>query len=136
MDPNSGSGPNDTETIAIIDDDPAIRSSLLRLLSAMGYHTELYGCPRTFLENIDRCRASCLIIDVDLGTMSGLDLVRHLAVIAVKRPIIMHSARDHAVVRKQAFALGCAAFLCKPYDAADLLAALVRAVEPRPTPYE
>jgi FixJ family two-component response regulator len=136
MNSNSGRTSSVTETIAIIDDHPAVRSALLRLLSAMGYHAELYASSEAFLANIDRCKACCLIIDVDLGMTSGMDLVRHPAVIALRRVIIMHSARDHAALRAQAFALGCAAFLCKPYDASELLAALVKAIEPRPTPYE
>jgi FixJ family two-component response regulator len=136
MNSENTSATSDAETIAIIDDDPGVRASLLRLLSSMGYHTEPYDSAEVFLANVDRCKAGCLIIDVDLGDISGLDLARHPAITALKRPIIFHSARGDAELRRQAFALGCAAFLCKPYAAGELLAALVRAIEQRPTPYE
>lgn len=127
---------NDSETIAIIEDDAGVRASLVRLLSALGYHTESYDSAEAFLENLDHCNASCLIIDVHLGSMSGLDLARHPAVVALKRPIILNSARDDAELRKQAIATGCSAFLCKPFTATELLGALVRAAERRPTPHE
>src|SRR5215203_1751287 len=114
----------DAEVIAIIEDDPGMRASLVRLLSSMGYHTELYDSAEAFLASVDSCKAGCLIIDVDLVAMSGMELARHPAVVALKRPIILQSARDGAELRKQAFALGCAAVLCKPYAATELLSAL------------
>lgn len=118
----------DAEIIAIIDDDPGVRTSLLRLLSSMGYHTELYHSAEAFLANVNRCRAGCLVIDVDLGATSGLELAQHPAIVALNRPIIFHSARPDEGLRNRAFAMGCAAFLCKPYAAAELLAALIRAI--------
>jgi FixJ family two-component response regulator len=136
MNSENTSAANDAETIAIIDDDAGVRASLLRLLSSMGYHTELYDSAEAFLANVDRCKAGCLIIDVELGAVSGLDLAQDPVIMALKRTIIFHSARADAELRRQAFALGCAAFLCKPYAAGELLAALVRAIEQRPTPYE
>lgn len=126
----------DSETIAIIEDDGEMRTSLVRLLRAMGYHVEQYCSPEAFLINVDRCKATCLIIDVNLGSMCGLDLARHPAVVALKRPIILNSACDDAEVRKQAMATGCCAFLSKPYTAAELLAALVSAAERSPDSYE
>lgn len=136
MNPETSGTSKDVETIAIIDDDAGVRASLLRLLSAMGYHTELYDSAEAFLAKADRCKAVCLIIDVDLGNISGLDLAQHSAVVALDRPIILHSARQDSELRQRAFAAGCTAFLCKPYSPSSLLAALVRAIERRPTPFE
>jgi FixJ family two-component response regulator len=119
----------DSRTIAIIEDDAPMRASLVRVLSAMGYRIEQYDSPETFLTNLDRCQAACLIIDVHLGTMSGLDLARHPAVVALERPMILNSACDDEEIRKQAAAAGCCAFLTKPYTANELLAALLRAAE-------
>jgi FixJ family two-component response regulator len=119
----------DFATIAIIEDDSAMRTSLVRLLNAMGYEVEQYDSPEAFLANVERCKASCLIIDVHLAGMSGLELARHPAVVALKRPIILNSARDDPAVREQAAAAGCCAFLTKPYTATELLAALVRAAK-------
>jgi two-component system, LuxR family, response regulator FixJ len=120
---------NMSETIAIIDDDAAVRTSLMRLLSSMGYHTELYDSAEAFIASAGRSQAGCLIIDEDLGIMSGLDLVQHSSVVALRRPIILHSASNNPELRYQAFAAGCAAFLCKPYEFTELLEALVRAAE-------
>jgi FixJ family two-component response regulator len=132
----SGCAGTEPETIAIIEDDASTRAALARLLSAMGYDSELYDSPEAFLSNIDRSTASCLIVDVNLGNMSGLDLVRHPAVIALKRPIILNSGGDDAEIRRVAIATGCVAFLRKPYTATELLDALVRAAERRPTPFD
>jgi FixJ family two-component response regulator len=125
----SSSMTTDSATIAIIEDDAAMRTSLVRLLSAMGYDVERYDSPEAFLANVDRCKAACLIIDLHLGSMSGLDLARHPSVAALKRPVILNSACDDAAVREQAAAAGCCAFLSKPYTATELLAALGRAAE-------
>src|ERR1044072_5209539 len=116
----------DSKTIAIIEDDAEMRTSLVRLLSTMGYHVEQYDSPEVFLTNLDRCRAGCLIIDLHLGSGSGLELAQHPAVVALNRPVILNSACDDAEIRKQA-AASCCAFLTKPFTANELLAALVRA---------
>jgi FixJ family two-component response regulator len=136
MNSASSSMTKESETIAIIEDDAGVRASLVRLLSALGYHTELYDSAEEFLGNLDQCKADCFIIDVHLGGMSGLDLAQHPTVVALKRPIILNSASDDVELRKQAIAAGCAAFLCKPFTATELLGALVRAAERRPTPYD
>jgi FixJ family two-component response regulator len=125
---------NMSETIAIIDDDAGVRIGLMRLLSSMGYHTELYDSAEAFIANVERSQAGCLIIDENLGTMSGLDLVQHSAVVALRRPIILHSACNNPELRYRAFAAGCAAFLCKPYAFTELLEALIRAAERCPRP--
>jgi len=126
----------DPETIAIIDDDPCIRASLVRVLSAMGYQTEQYDSKEAFLANIDHCEACCLIVDVHLGNASGLDLVRHPAVVALKRPIILNSACDDPDLVSHALAAGCCAFLHKPYTATSLLGALIRATERYPPAHD
>src|SRR5687767_11293569 len=95
---------NMSETIAIIDDDAGVRTGLMRLLSSMGYHTELYDSAEAFIANVERCQAGCLIIDEDLGNMSGLDLVQHSTVVALRRPVILHSASNNPQLRYQAFA--------------------------------
>jgi FixJ family two-component response regulator len=114
----------DSTTIAIIEDDASMRNSLVRLLSTMGYDIEQYGSAEQFLSNVRRCKAACLIIDVHLGTMSGVELALHPAVIALERPVILSSASEDAEVRKRATATGCA-FLSKPFTANELLAVLV-----------
>ena len=126
----------DPETIAIIDNDPGIRKSLVRILSAMGYQTEQYDSPEALLASVDRSQACCLIVDVDLGSMSGLDLVRHPTVVALKRPIILNSAGDDPDLVSRALAAGCCAFLHKPYTATSLLGALIRATERYPPSHQ
>jgi FixJ family two-component response regulator len=117
----------DSRTIAIIEDDASMRAALVRLLSAMGYSIEQYDSSEIFLANVERCKAACLIIDVHLGDLSGLDLARHPAVVALGRPVILNSATADAAVRQQAAAVGCCAFLTKPFTANELLDALLRA---------
>src|SRR5262245_19486459 len=105
----------DSRTIAIIEDDAATRAALVRLLSAMGYSTEQYDSSGTFLANVERCKAACLIVDVYLRDISGLELARHPAVVALARPVILSSTSPDPRIRKQATAAGCCAFLTKPF---------------------
>jgi FixJ family two-component response regulator len=125
MKPASSNMTTDSTTIAIIEDDASMRASLVRVLNVMGYDTEQYDSAEQFLSNADRCKAICLIIDVHLGTMSGLDLAQHPAVVALERPVILSSASEDGEIRKRATATGRCAFLSKPFTATELLAVLV-----------
>jgi FixJ family two-component response regulator len=111
-------------TIAVIDDDPEVRRALERLLTVSGYHTLSFASAAEFLRSPVRNSADCLLIDIQLGSSSGLELASHAIVTAPKPPAIvfMSAAVDNAV-RRQALELGVAC-LQKPFDAAELGAAL------------
>src|SRR6185295_186839 len=95
--------------IAVVDDDPGIRVALQNLLSAFGYRTELYASAEEFIDVAITSEASCLILDVQLGKMSGLELARYLANFALAFPVIFMSGSDNENFRRQALSLGCVA---------------------------
>jgi len=112
-------------TIALIDDDEQIRASLQRLLAGFGYRSECFASGGDFLAAAGAW--DCLVIDLQLGATSGLELAQHPAVQALKLPIIITSGTSNTALWKQALALQCAGYLRKPFDAKELLQALRRA---------
>ncbi len=75
------------------------------------------------------CEASCAVIDVDLGTLCGLDLARHPDVIAANLALIFISGTCDETVRTRAIALGCIEYLSKPFTPVELLDAIHRATQ-------
>jgi FixJ family two-component response regulator len=114
--------------IAIIDDDPFFGETLETLTAALGYRTELYESAEEFIQGANFSKAECLLVDIQLGDISGIELVRHLAANGVHRPIIFMSGSLDASLREQAIELGCIAFLQKPFAASLLNTAIAKAV--------
>src|SRR5215471_1462635 len=113
--------------VGIVDDDRDLLKALRRLLSAFGHDTELFSSAEEFLGVALVSKAECLVVDVQLGKMSGLDLVRRLSAIGIKLPVICMSGSVQDKFRKEAVGLGCTAYLQKPFDPALLIAAVERA---------
>jgi FixJ family two-component response regulator len=112
--------------IAVVDDDPEIRLSLERLLSAYGYDVEIFDSGETFLGRAPTCRAFCLVVDIHLGDITGVELAHRLAADGFKFPIIFMTGNRDARIEEQAYAAGCIAFLNKPFQATTLIDALMR----------
>jgi FixJ family two-component response regulator len=117
--------------IAIIDDNDVIREGLDLLVSASGYHTELYASAEEFLAKVTQCRASCLLVDVDLGGISGIELARQLAAEGFAFPTIFVTGSGNETHFRQAMELGCVAFLQKPVETHRLLGFIAEAVTQR-----
>lgn len=83
----------------------------------------------TFLACVSTCQAKCLLVDIELGDLSGVELARQLAADGFKFPVIFMSGYDDAMVEIQAIAAGGIAFLHKPFPAEMLLDAIKMAVE-------
>jgi len=113
--------------VAIIDDDEAMRESLHHLLSASGYCTELYASAEEFISVVVTTKASCLVVDMHLGTMSGLELGHRLSAAGFVFPIIFITGSTSDTVRRQAMNFGCIAFLNKPFPADQLIEAIIKA---------
>jgi FixJ family two-component response regulator len=114
-------------SIAIIDDDLGIRDALKRLLSSYGYRTELYASAENFINAVLLTEASCLVVDVQLGDISGVELGRHLVATGLDLPIIFITASRDETIRRQALEFGCFAFLYKPFSEEQLIEAITRA---------
>lgn len=117
------------KTVAIVDDDPEMRSSLATLLSAVGYRAETYDSAETFLICASSCKARCLVIDINLGDITGVELAQQLSADGLKWPIIFMSGHDDDTVKAQASAVGPIAFLHKPFRANDLIDAIKKAIQ-------
>jgi FixJ family two-component response regulator len=102
--------------IAIIDDDLGILAALSRLLSALGYGTELYASTKEFLDAGMMTEAICLIVDVQLGESCGVEFAQHLVNAGFAIPIIFMSANNNESAKRRAAEVGCLAFLTKPFS--------------------
>jgi FixJ family two-component response regulator len=115
------------DIVAIIDDDPGIRKAAARVLSAFGYVTYTFHSAEAFLRVAATSKARCLVIDIQLGDVSGVELARELAEAGFKFPVIFMTAVDDENIRSQADKLGCVAYLRKPFGADLLIEAIVKA---------
>ena len=115
------------EIIVVVDDDPSMRQALGRLLSAQGYCAQFYASAAEFLAVAATTEAACLILDIQLGAMSGIDLARKLAASGFNFPILFMTGSDDAQFRRDAMDLGCVAYLLKPFRPVHLMSAISRA---------
>jgi FixJ family two-component response regulator len=105
-----------SKLIAIIDDDEAMQDSLVDLLEAAGLGARCFGSAEEFLESNLHCTAGCLIVDVRMPKMSGLELQAKLKEEDCNVPIIFITAHGDARMRIQAMRRGAVEFLAKPFD--------------------
>jgi FixJ family two-component response regulator len=105
-----------SKLIAIIDDDESMQDSLRDLLEAAGLAARCFGGAEEFLESDLHCKAACLIVDVRMPKMSGLQLQAKLKEEECNVPIIFITAHGDARMRIQAMRQGAVEFLAKPFD--------------------
>ena len=120
---------NRRTVVAVIDDDPHFLDAMDHLLSAYGYDTELHPSAEAFLETAPESKAICLIVDVQLGGSSGIELGRQLAKSGFKFPIIFMTGSGDEHIERRAMETGCVAFLRKPFSAVVLIEALNRSTQ-------
>lgn len=114
--------------VAIVDDDPSMLNALRHLLDASGFLVETFESAEGFVQREPFTNVSCLILDVNLGGMSGFDLSRHLSESGYRLPIIFISALHDQLIATEARDHGCAAFLKKPFTSERLVDAIKRAI--------
>jgi FixJ family two-component response regulator len=115
--------------ISIIDDDEAIRRSLDDLIRSAGLRARSFSSAEAFLQSNQMSEIDCIILDLCLPGMSGLELQRRLAEDNFDLPIILMTAHESGDQRRQAVEAGAVAFLNKPFDEADLLNAIDTALK-------
>jgi FixJ family two-component response regulator len=113
--------------IAVVDDDASMLKSIERLLGAYGFATKVFASAEAFLDLDAATDVDCLLLDIHLGGMSGIELRRHLTASGCKLPVIFMTAFDDEATRMQAQNAGCIAFLHKPFIADLLLGAIEQA---------
>jgi FixJ family two-component response regulator len=114
--------------IFIVDDDASVRKSLARVMTSAGYAVEAFASAREFLERAPLAGPGCLVLDVRMPGLSGLDLQEALAGTSRRIPIVFITGHGDISMSVKAMKSGAADFLTKPYDVEQLLAAVDRAV--------
>ncbi len=110
--------------VAVVDDDESVRESLPDLLREFGFAAHAFASAEEFLASDTLAETRCLILDIAMPGMSGLDLQDKLKIQGHKIPIIFITAQNDEVARAKAFEQGAAEFLLKPFSDTALLAAL------------
>lgn len=118
--------------VAIVDDDLGMRGSLQILLSAFAFRTEIYASAEEFLAALPKTEATCHLLDIQLGDLTGIELTRHLLCLGRKIPTIFMTGRADETLRRQAIELDCVAFFEKPFASQQLIEAIVTATGSNP----
>jgi FixJ family two-component response regulator len=118
-----------TKLVAIVDDDDSMRDALNGLLKAVGYPARAFASGEEFLKSGQQHQTSCLIADIRMPGMSGLELQAQLNAERCKIPIIFITAHGDAKMRIQALRAGAVEFLSKPFDEEVLLESVRAALD-------
>jgi FixJ family two-component response regulator len=118
----------DSPLIAVIDDDDSIRKALSRLLRVSEFRVECFSSGQAFLASSRDSRPDCVILDLHMPEVNGLELLRELRVDGLHVPVIIITAHDEPLIRARCLAAGAFAYLDKPIDKAVLLNAIADAI--------
>jgi len=117
--------------IAIIDDDPSVREATDDLLKTLGYRAATFASAEDFLQWAQMNDTSCLITDVQMPGLSGIELQSALIAQGNSTPMIFVTAFPEEAIRRRALAAGAIGFLSKPFDEERLIAHLETALQRR-----
>ncbi|MBS0581458.1 MAG: response regulator [Proteobacteria bacterium] len=118
-------------TVAIVDDDESARRALRRMLSGVGFASQTFASADAFVADAERENFSCLLLDLQLEGMSGLELVRDLARRGSHVPVIIITAHSEPELRAQLLQYGCAGFFHKTDPGTLIVEALRRVTAPK-----
>ena len=116
--------------IVIVDDDESIRDALTSLLRSVGWRAGGFASAEAFCQSGQVHTTACLLLDVQLPGVSGLELQRQLRSSQARMPIIFITAHGNEAIRAQALQAGAVAFFAKPFDDTALLKAIHAALAP------
>ncbi len=115
--------------IAIVDDDPSVREGLQSLIRSAGWRAETFGSAQEFLASPGKEAPSCLILDLQLPGLSGLDLQKRMAEVDLDIPIVFLTGHGNIPASVQAMKAGAIEFLTKPVAEEDLVRAIREAID-------
>ncbi|WP_256565518.1 response regulator transcription factor [Bradyrhizobium sp. CCGB20] len=115
------------QSVFVVDDDLSMRTSMNRLLRGHGFDATLFDSAGALLEHGRFDNAICIVLDINLGGTSGIDVRRKLAEQGVTAPVIYITGNDSPANRAAALASGCIAYLIKPFMAQSLIESVERA---------
>ena len=115
--------------VCIVDDDLSVRRGLGRLVTSFGFRVQSFSSALEFLDASEEFRGGCLVLDVHLSGMSGIELLETLRSKGVDTPVIIITAFDEIASEQRALRSGAIAYLRKPFDDAAMLEAIERALQ-------
>jgi FixJ family two-component response regulator len=121
--------PPSAPTVFVVDDDDLVRAAIQGMLKSVGLRSETFGTPQEFLRSKRVDGPSCMVLDVRLPGVSGLDFQRELAEAGVRIPIIFITGHGDIPMTVKAMKSGAVEFLTKPFRDQDLLDAIYQALE-------
>ena len=107
--------------IYVVDDDDSVRQATARLMKSAGLPVEMFASAEAFLQSVHPTTSDCLLLDIKLPGMSGLDLQRQLKQTGSKAPVIFLTAFDDGMNMNEACKIGAAGYFHKPFDDQALL---------------
>lgn len=110
--------------VAVVDDDPSLRRAVRNLLASAGLRVETFPSAEAFLESPVGQSAGCLVLDLSMPQMNGIELLEHLRGAGSTLPVIVLTAHGDEEVRRRSFTAGASAFLAKPFQADALVQAV------------
>ncbi|MEW5688376.1 MAG: response regulator [Pseudomonadota bacterium] len=114
--------------ISIVEDDESLRLAVVGLVRSLGYRTLAYGSAEDFLAAEEARTSNCVVTDIQMPGISGIELKQKLVADGVAMPVIMVTARTEPAVHERAMASGAFCLLRKPFTADALIACLDRAL--------
>ena len=114
--------------VIVVDDNAGFLKSVARLLAHNGIESWTFASAEALLDSGSAQTATCLLLDMHLGGISGIELRRRLAALGSKCPVIFMTGNDNDATRNEAMDAGCLAYLCKPFARHVLLEAIGKAV--------
>ena len=113
--------------VFVVDDDAMMLKSVARLLRQLGYESVLFPSAEAFANHSDFDGVICVVLDINLGDVSGIDVRQRLKEANISVPVIYITGNDSPAVRRAAHQSGCLAYLTKPFSAKSLMEPLHRA---------
>jgi FixJ family two-component response regulator len=118
--------------ISVVDDDPSVRQSLERLIKSLGYEVTAFATADAFLRSSNFPATSCILLDVQMPGLSGLDLQKVIASLRSPIPIIFITAHREEELKMRALANGAQGYLEKPFDEQALITLIEKATAAAP----
>ena len=115
--------------IALVDDDPSVRRGLERLIRSMGWKAETFASAQEFLDRVGVEAPSCVVLDLQLPGLTGLELQKQMAEVGLETPIVFLTGHGNIPATVQAMKAGAIEFLTKPVEEQELLKAIQEAIE-------
>ena len=111
-------------SVAVVDDDGSLRASLARLFRSAGYSVSVFETATELLSSLPRSRPDCVVLDLQLPGMTGVELLRRFQVLVDPPPVIVITGSDDERLREQCMLLGSKSYFRKPLDSGAVLEAI------------